>query len=1033
MHEERVPNKSIWQHERAGSPGNSVPFPSVTPAAAPANTTPTTAGRSRAGTLPSRLSPGLKIPTQQTSFVNSSSTSLGSLALLSPDKPSPIGSPSVMAGATTQNTSTSLEVPSASSRLRSGSLNVLSENQPPQPKFSPFGPSIWASPNDTSSAANNAATTPNNESSVDDPPVDPMQPFLNELSLKTDVNRLRSYTVNTLPYGLDDPQPHPQQQQQQQPQPQQQQHLQPQQHLHPQQQHHPIYEQQQQQQQQQHLHVPNLMTTTTPNRPRAQTAAAAFDFPPTTAASSLSRSLSYKPSNQRLPTVDGGSSMDDSQVGASRSLWLGNIPSSTTSYSLQAIFSTYGPIESARVLTHKNCGFIDFLSVESAIHAKSVLNGKELFAGSGPCRVRFAKSIPASERTDDAEYDSSSNNNNNNNNSNSNNSGGVEYAVTDKEGSQEQVQTEPIRDLSEIQNDMVQIVGDLGADEQEIGWTRESIRRALDFNEFESEIPLVPEPSPDRVYDAPTLREVRKKVDSGQCSQEEVEEIAVDLLDEIAELSSDYVGNTVVQKLFDTCSEPIKELMLDQIAPYLAQIGIHKNGTWAAQKIIDVAGTSRQYDLISQSLRPYTVHLFLDQFGNYVIQCCLKYGSPWNDFIFETMLSRFWDIAQGRFGARAMRACLESHYATRDQQRMLAAAITLHAVQLATNANGALLLTWFLDTCTLPNRHSILAPRLIPNLVQLCTHKLACLTVLKVINHKADPVARRSIFDALFTPNEEAPGHILEQILSDNMYGPTFIYKVISTPFLEYAERQNAVNKIRNVLISIKALPSQGYKRLMDEVGLATRTSSQRNGNGSNPQGTPQNSTNSNNNNSSYPMKPRTSRGNSQNGGTPGSNNGNNGGRQSQSPQKPFPKMSPGVQPTQPAYFGGPPPPPPSAAAAAPPPPPPQMFAQFGNAPPPPTSQYDMGMVQQQFDQMALNDPMSQYRGAPPPPMMSSQPQQQAPPLQQHQQIPTAGAENEMVYMRMPEQGSGPNPVYMAGPMGYPQFPVYEQPGVRRE
>lgn len=851
-----------------------------------------------------------------------------------------------------------------------------------------------------------------------------MQPFLNELSLKTDVNRLRSYTVNTLPYGMDDQPP-------QQP---QQQHLQPQhqQHLHPhqqQQQHHPIYEQQQQQQ---HLHVPHLMTTTTPNRPRAQTAAAAFDFPPT-ATSSLSRSLSYKPSNQRLPTVEGGSSVDDSQAGASRSLWLGNIPSSTTSYSLQAIFSTYGPIESARVLTHKNCGFIDFLSVESAIHAKSVLNGKELFSGSGPCRVRFAKSIPASERTDDAEYDSgnnsNNNNNNNNNNSNSNNnSGGVEYAVTDKEGSHEQVQTEPIRDLSEIQNDMVQIVGDLGADDREIGWTRESIQRALDFNEFESEIPLVPEPSPDRVYDAPTLREVRKKVDSGQCSQEEVEEIAVDLLDEIAELSSDYVGNTVVQKLFDTCSEPIKELMLDQIAPYLAQIGIHKNGTWAAQKIIDVAGTSRQYDQISQSLRPYTVHLFLDQFGNYVIQCCLKYGSPWNDFIFETMLSRFWDIAQGRFGARAMRACLESHYATRDQQRMLAAAITLHAVQLATNANGALLLTWFLDTCTLPNRHSILAPRLIPNLVQLCTHKLACLTVLKVINHKADPVARRSIFDALFTPAEEAPGHILEQILSDNMYGPTFIYKVISTPFLEYAERQNAVNKIRTVLISIKALPSQGYKRLMDEVGLATRTPSQKNGNGSNPGGTPQNNT-------PYPMKPRTSRGNSHNGGTQPSNNGHNSGRQSQSPQKPFQKMSPGVQQTQPAYFAGNPPP--STAAAAPPPP--QMFAQFGNAPPPPppTSQYDMGMVQQQFDQMALNDPMGQYRGVPPPPPPPPMVASQQPPLQhqqqQPQQMPISGGENDMVYMRIPEQGSGPNPVYMAGPMGYPQFPVYEQPGVRRE
>lgn len=1011
MSEERMPNKSIWRSEDANNPSpppsSNAPFPNATSTSSSSSGTTPIKSRSRAGTLPSRLSPGLQISTATSSaatnapihstFVNNSSTSLGSLALLSPthdNNPSPIGSPSLLkAGVSSENNKAGL-TSASTSRLRSGSLNVLTEDQQQQqpPKFSPFGPSIWAS-NDNSSTDIEQPPPP--------PQVDPMQPFLNELSAKTDVSRLRSYTVNTMPY--DNEPPHQQQQQVPPPPPQQhQQYAQPQQ---------PYV----QQQQQMHLH-PNMITNNNNNsnntnnqhlvnRPRSQTASAAFD--PShynNQQSPLARSLSYKQSNQHLSPYDTNSvaanstsSLDDSQVAPSRSLWLGNIPSSTTSYSLQAIFSAYGPIESARVLTHKNCGFIDFLSVDSAIHAKSVLNGKELFAGSGPCRVRFAKSVPASERTnnninnEDLDYD---------NNSNSN----IEYSVTDKESmslNQDSVlQVEPVKPLSEIKDDIIQIVADLGGDENETNWTRHSIERSLEFNGFEQDIPLVPEPSPDRVYDAPTLREVRKKIDSGTCTQQEVEEIAVDLLDEIAELSSDYVGNTVVQKLFDTCSEPIKELMLDRIAPYLAQIGIHKNGTWAAQKIIDVAGSPRQYDLISKALRPYTVHLFLDQFGNYVIQCCLKYGSPWNDFIFETMLSKFWDIAQGRFGARAMRACLESHYATKEQQRILAAAITLHAVQLATNANGALLLTWFLDTCTLPNRHSILAPRLIPSLVQLCTHKLACLTVLKVINHKADPVARQSIFDALFNPEEETPSEILEQILSDHMYGPTFIYKVISTPFLEYTERQNAVNKIRTVLISIKALPSQGYKRLMDEVGLATRTPSQRNGNGGTSQGgggVP--------NNNSQMKQQHHARNN---------NRGNNTNNHRASP----PKQNVAVPPSQ-GYYGGPP----------------QMFApqqQYGGQQPIPP-QYDMGLSPQ-FDQLSLNDPTGQYRQQQPPPpphpsmMMGGGgvPQQHTP-------------ESDMVYMRMPEQQpqqipsqqqqqqQGGNPIYMAGPMGYPQYSIYEQ------
>ena len=146
--------------------------------------------------------------------------------------------------------------------------------------------------------------------------------------------------------------------------------------------------------------------------------------------------------------------------------------------------------------------------------------------------------------------------------------------------------------------------------------------------------------------------------------------------------------------------------------------------------------------------------------------------------------------------------------------------LSLCTLSSLNDANGALLLTWYLDTYTAANRHSILAELFW--VVQLCTHKLACLTVLKVINYKTEPSAREEIFNALFNPGEDHPSRVLEQILNHS-HGPTFIYNTISTPFLEGPELQNAVNKIRTVLISIKALPAQGYKRLMDEVGLATR------------------------------------------------------------------------------------------------------------------------------------------------------------------------------------------------------------------
>lgn len=520
------------------------------------------------------------------------------------------------------------------------------------------------------------------------------------------------------------------------------------------------------------------------------------------------------------------SSDENNQDGPTRALWLGNIPASTTVSSLQAIFQLYGNIESTRVLIHKNCGFVNFENVESAIAAKTQVNGKEIFPGAGPVRIGYAKAPPASitdgpgsngivlSRSPDPFTDGHIDANESQTRDAMNSRGPSSVHA------QNSAAALHVPELSALKEQILEIVGDFGATNQDQAQISNSISSAISFDRFEAEIAPVPEPSHARIHDAPKLREIRKRIDNNAISQVEIEEIAIGMLPEVAELASDYLGNTVVQKLFEFCSETVKERMLIQIDPHLAEIGVHKNGTWAAQKIIDVARVPNQIRIIVDSLRPYTVALFLDQYGNYVLQCCLRFGYPWNDFIFETMLSRMWEIAQGRFGARAMRACLESHHATKEQQRMLAAAIALHSVQLATNANGALLLTWFLDTCTFPHRRIVLAPRLVPHLVHLCTHKVAYLTVLKVINQRNEPEARDIVLQALFFSEND---QTLEDILSDQTCGATLIFKILTTPFLEETLRTEIVQNVRNVLTRLNITSPQPYKRLMDEIGLSSR------------------------------------------------------------------------------------------------------------------------------------------------------------------------------------------------------------------
>jgi protein JSN1 len=114
----------------------------------------------------------------------------------------------------------------------------------------------------------------------------------------------------------------------------------------------------------------------------------------------------------------------------------------------------------------------------------------------------------------------------------------------------------------------------------------------------------------------------------------------------------------------------------------------------------------------------------------------------------------------------------------------------------------------------------VLAPRLVPHIVHLCTHKVAYLTVLKIINQRNEPEARDTILQALFfSPNDQ----VLESILADQNCGATLIFKVLTTPFFDEQIRAEVVQNVRNVLLRLKAQPQQGYKRLMDEVGLSTR------------------------------------------------------------------------------------------------------------------------------------------------------------------------------------------------------------------
>ncbi|GMK59629.1 hypothetical protein CspeluHIS016_0802350 [Cutaneotrichosporon spelunceum] len=533
--------------------------------------------------------------------------------------------------------------------------------------------------------------------------------------------------------------------------------------------------------------------------------------------------------------VDGANNGDQSPL-PTRALWIGSIPSTTSSATLLQIFSPFGPVESARVLTHKSCGFVNFERLDSAISARNALNGRDILGSDvGPIRIGFARVPTKSPVIGGPENETNSPQKLGEGLQSvrgatavtteqqlSAEGGGVEnyrsQLVLDlvKAGVHEQVLERGLaQDGSVSEQQMIMQVLSGGRREEEM-----DVRAAAEVRPpvtYYTTIPVIGDRQNMRRFDVARLRDMRKRLDSGNASQEEVDNITRELLEDSADLSSDYIGNTIIQKLFERAAPGLRKAMLERIAPHLAVIGIHKNGTWAAQKIIECANTDEERSLITLNLRPFAPPLMCDSLGNYVCAGTLRFGAPYNEYVFDAMIDRMWDIAQNRFGARCMRTCLESPHTSLYQKKRIATSIILNSIPLATNPNGALLLTWLVEQSGLPGRYGLLANRFVPHVAHLCTHKLASLTVLRIVNQTTEPAAAHTLLSTIF----HSPGDmILTEILSDASNGSQVIAKILAVNSIPTEDKPGLLNAVRRVLPNIKAANSPPYRRLLEEVGL---------------------------------------------------------------------------------------------------------------------------------------------------------------------------------------------------------------------
>jgi protein JSN1 len=178
----------------------------------------------------------------------------------------------------------------------------------------------------------------------------------------------------------------------------------------------------------------------------------------------------------------------------------------------------------------------------------------------------------------------------------------------------------------------------------------------------------VEDTEPRHELDGQWLRDLRRRIESPLSTAEELDSIIQSFHGNFVTIAKDTFGNVLIQKLIERASQDqLKQIAVACLSNIL-QLGLHRNGTWVIQRLLDRIQCESMIRKLVKEIKPNAFVFLRHPVGNYVIQGCIRFGSELNNFVFETLTEKCEDILKGKFGSRAMRACLESPHCTLEQQ-----------------------------------------------------------------------------------------------------------------------------------------------------------------------------------------------------------------------------------------------------------------------------------------------------------------------------------------------------------------------------
>jgi len=166
----------------------------------------------------------------------------------------------------------------------------------------------------------------------------------------------------------------------------------------------------------------------------------------------------------------------------------------------------------------------------------------------------------------------------------------------------------------------------------------------------------------------------------------------------VDELMMDNFGHYAIEALFSQCTDEQRLHLVQSLAPHIATVACHKQGSFSIQAMMDTLRTQTQINLLVEALSKHVMQIILNCSGHYVILRFLsKFGYPYTRFVHRALVSHCYEFSTDHYGLRVMKAAVDA--GPQSQLTNVFQCIVKHTNTLVENQYGNYIVQHLLDVC----------------------------------------------------------------------------------------------------------------------------------------------------------------------------------------------------------------------------------------------------------------------------------------------------------------------------------------------